>query len=42
MADPTTPESKTLLVAESPLIQAKAVITPQMVVVQGKRHLNAY
>lgn len=35
MADPTTPEGKELLVAESPLTQAKAIITPLMVV-QGK------
>jgi hypothetical protein len=42
MADPTTPESKTLLIAEYPLIQTKAVITPLMVVDQGKRHLNTY
>jgi len=35
MADPTTPEGKALLVAESPLTQAKAIVTPLMVV-QGK------
>jgi len=32
MADPTTPEGKALLVAESPLTQAKAIVTPLMVV----------
>lgn len=35
MADPTTPEGKALLVAESPLSQAKAIVTP-LLVVQGK------
>ncbi len=35
MADPTTPDGKALLVAESPLTQAKAIVTPLMVV-QGK------
>jgi dipeptidyl aminopeptidase/acylaminoacyl peptidase len=35
MADPTTPEGKALLVAESPLTNAKAIVTPLMVV-QGK------
>jgi dipeptidyl aminopeptidase/acylaminoacyl peptidase len=35
MADPNTPEGKALLVAESPLTQAKAIVTPLMVV-QGK------
>ena len=35
MADPTTPEGRALLVAESPLTQAKAIVTPLMVV-QGK------
>jgi dipeptidyl aminopeptidase/acylaminoacyl peptidase len=35
MADPTTPDGKALLVAESPLTQAKAIGTPLMVV-QGK------
>jgi dipeptidyl aminopeptidase/acylaminoacyl peptidase len=35
MADPTTPEGKALLVAESPLTQAKAIVTP-LLVVQGK------
>jgi dipeptidyl aminopeptidase/acylaminoacyl peptidase len=35
MADPTTPEGKALLIAESPLTQAKAIVTPLMVV-QGK------
>ena len=35
MADPTTPEGKALLTAESPLTQAKAIVTPLMVV-QGK------
>ena len=35
MADPTTPEGKALLMAESPLTQAKAIVTPLMVV-QGK------
>jgi dipeptidyl aminopeptidase/acylaminoacyl peptidase len=35
MADPTTPEGKALLVAESPLTKAKAIVTPLMVV-QGK------
>jgi dipeptidyl aminopeptidase/acylaminoacyl peptidase len=32
MADPTTPDGKALLVAESPLTQAKAIVTPLMVV----------
>ncbi|HEY1751718.1 MAG TPA: S9 family peptidase [Caulobacteraceae bacterium] len=35
MADPTTPQGKALLVAESPLTEAKAIVTPLMVV-QGK------
>jgi dipeptidyl aminopeptidase/acylaminoacyl peptidase len=35
MADPTTPAGKALLVAESPLTQAKAIVTP-LLVVQGK------
>jgi dipeptidyl aminopeptidase/acylaminoacyl peptidase len=35
MADPTTSEGKALLVAESPLTQAKAIVTP-LLVVQGK------
>lgn len=35
MADPTTPDGKALLMAESPLTQAKAIVTPLMVV-QGK------
>jgi dipeptidyl aminopeptidase/acylaminoacyl peptidase len=35
MADPTTPKGRALLVAESPLTQAKAIVTPLMVV-QGK------
>jgi dipeptidyl aminopeptidase/acylaminoacyl peptidase len=35
MADPTTPEGKALLVAESPLTRAKDIVTPLMVV-QGK------
>ena len=35
MADPTTAEGKALLVAESPLTQAKAIVTP-LLVVQGK------
>ena len=35
MADPTTQAGKALLVAESPLTQAKAIVTPLMVV-QGK------
>jgi dipeptidyl aminopeptidase/acylaminoacyl peptidase len=35
MADPTTPEGKALLVAESPLTDAKNIVTP-LVVVQGK------
>ena len=35
MADPTTPDGKALLVAESPLTQAKAIVTP-LLVVQGK------
>lgn len=35
MADPTTPSGKALLVAESPLTHAKAIVTPLMVV-QGK------
>ena len=35
MGDPTTPEGKALLTAESPLTQAKAIVTP-LLVVQGK------
>jgi dipeptidyl aminopeptidase/acylaminoacyl peptidase len=35
MADPTTPEGKALLIAESPLTKAKNIVTPLMVV-QGK------
>ena len=35
MADPTTPEGKALLVAESPLTKARDIVTPLMVV-QGK------
>jgi dipeptidyl aminopeptidase/acylaminoacyl peptidase len=35
MADPTTPEGKALLVAESPLTRAQAIVTP-LLVVQGK------
>ncbi len=35
MADPNTPDGKALLVAESPLTSAKAIVTPLMVV-QGK------
>jgi len=35
MADPTTPAGKALLIAESPLTQAKSIVTPLMVV-QGK------
>ncbi|HEY2676523.1 MAG TPA: S9 family peptidase [Steroidobacteraceae bacterium] len=35
MADPTTVEGKALLIAESPLSQAKAIVTP-LLVVQGK------
>jgi dipeptidyl aminopeptidase/acylaminoacyl peptidase len=35
MADPSTPAGKELLVAESPLTKAKAIVTP-LVVVQGK------
>jgi dipeptidyl aminopeptidase/acylaminoacyl peptidase len=35
MADPTTPAGKALLVAESPLTQAKSIVTP-LLVVQGK------
>ena len=35
MADPTTPAGKALLIAESPLTQAKAIRTPLMVV-QGR------
>jgi dipeptidyl aminopeptidase/acylaminoacyl peptidase len=35
MGDPTTPQGKALLVAESPLSQAKAIVTP-LLVVQGK------
>jgi dipeptidyl aminopeptidase/acylaminoacyl peptidase len=35
MADPTTPQGKALLVAESPLSQAKSIVTP-LLVVQGK------
>ena len=35
MADPTTPQGKALLVAESPLTKAKDIVTP-LLVVQGK------
>jgi dipeptidyl aminopeptidase/acylaminoacyl peptidase len=35
MGDPSTPQGKALLVAESPLTQAKAIVTP-LLVVQGK------
>ena len=35
MADPTTPDGKALLIAESPLMKAKDIVTPLMVV-QGK------
>ncbi len=35
MGDPTTPDGKALLIAESPLTQAKAIVTP-LLVVQGK------
>jgi dipeptidyl aminopeptidase/acylaminoacyl peptidase len=35
MGDPTTPDGKALLTAESPLTQAKAIVTP-LLVVQGK------
>jgi len=35
MADPTTPDGKALLVAESPLTKAKSIVTP-LLVVQGK------
>jgi dipeptidyl aminopeptidase/acylaminoacyl peptidase len=35
MGDPTTPQGKALLIAESPLTQAKAIVTP-LLVVQGK------
>jgi dipeptidyl aminopeptidase/acylaminoacyl peptidase len=35
MADPNTPDGKALLIAESPLTKAKAIVTPLMVV-QGK------
>jgi dipeptidyl aminopeptidase/acylaminoacyl peptidase len=35
MGDPTTAQGKALLVAESPLTQAKAIVTP-LLVVQGK------
>ncbi len=35
MADPTTPEGRALLIAESPLTKAKDIVTPLMVV-QGK------
>jgi dipeptidyl aminopeptidase/acylaminoacyl peptidase len=35
MGDPTTPQGRALLVAESPLTQAKAIVTP-LLVVQGK------
>jgi dipeptidyl aminopeptidase/acylaminoacyl peptidase len=35
MADPTTPKGKALLIAESPLTNAKDIVTPLMVV-QGK------
>ncbi|MBV9510333.1 MAG: prolyl oligopeptidase family serine peptidase, partial [Caulobacteraceae bacterium] len=35
MADPTTPAGRALLIAESPLTDARAIVTPLMVV-QGK------
>jgi dipeptidyl aminopeptidase/acylaminoacyl peptidase len=35
MADPTTPDGRALLIAESPLTKAKDIVTPLMVV-QGK------
>jgi dipeptidyl aminopeptidase/acylaminoacyl peptidase len=35
MADPTTDQGKALLIAESPLTQAKSIVTP-LLVVQGK------
>jgi dipeptidyl aminopeptidase/acylaminoacyl peptidase len=35
MGDPTTPQGKAMLVAESPLTRAKAIVTP-LLVVQGK------
>jgi dipeptidyl aminopeptidase/acylaminoacyl peptidase len=35
LGDPTTPQGKALLVAESPLTMAKAIVTP-LLVVQGK------
>jgi dipeptidyl aminopeptidase/acylaminoacyl peptidase len=35
MGDPTTPQGKALLIAESPLTQAKSIVTP-LLVVQGK------
>jgi dipeptidyl aminopeptidase/acylaminoacyl peptidase len=35
MADPTTAQGKALLIAESPLTQAKSIVTP-LLVVQGK------
>ena len=35
MADPTTPDGKALLIAESPLTKAKDIVTP-LLVVQGK------
>ena len=35
MADPTTAQGKALLIAESPLTQAKAIVTP-LLVIQGK------
>jgi dipeptidyl aminopeptidase/acylaminoacyl peptidase len=35
MADPTTPDGRALLIAESPLTKAKSIVTPLMVV-QGK------
>ena len=35
IADPTTPAGKALLIAESPLTQAKSIVTP-LLVVQGK------
>jgi dipeptidyl aminopeptidase/acylaminoacyl peptidase len=35
MGDPTTPQGKALLVSESPLTQAKSIVTP-LLVVQGK------
>ena len=35
MADPTSPQGKALLIAESPLTQAKAIVTP-LLIAQGK------